>query len=77
MRRVKAKLKSAKATHNGWEDFLKTLQIGDAFEIPGCVGKSTKYIDGRRSNIRYMAERKGIKVTTWLTPTGLWAKRVA
>lgn len=76
MRRVKFTPIPAKATHNGWTEFLLKTQVGDTWEIPGTFRKSAAYCEARRGNIRYMATRAGIKIKTWTTPTGMWAQRI-
>lgn len=67
------------ANTRGWTSFIVKLEIGDAFEIfiPTEKLKNKRYIDSRRSNIQYIAKRAGIRLTTWRTLTGLWAKRIA
>lgn len=75
MRRVKFKPKG-QATHNGWQDFLRNLKVGDEFEVPGTFGKKNKYIDSRASNIRFMGAKAGVVIRTRRTATVLLARRV-
>lgn len=65
-----------KKTHNGWQSFLKSLRIGDYFEIPGLRGRERKFVSSRASNIRYMAKNVGIVVETESTNATVLARRI-
>jgi hypothetical protein len=76
MRRVKFNPKN-QGTHNGWQNFLRDLKVGDEFEVPGTFGKDNKVMDSRASNVRFMAARVGVLIRTRRTTTVLLARRVA
>lgn len=76
MRKVSFKPKN-QVTHNGWQEFLRKLKIGDEFEIPDTFGADNKYMDSRASNIRAMGAKVGVLIRTRRTATVVLARRVA